>query len=119
MKCHRHWLRHAWRQADRRAVERHALPVAPERRQLAFEEGMEVGAAPAIPGEQRMRARQRGDAPLHAALERCWVVCRREMNDALDHRERVLGPVIHLPRQQGLPLLGDPPLRDVVVRPAR
>jgi hypothetical protein len=73
--------------------------------ELPLGDGAKIGAGPAALGEQRVRARERGDARLDGRREAPRVVRWREPQHRLHHRQRVLGPVVHLADEQRLPHL--------------
>ena len=76
------------------------------RRKLFLHQAREVGALPAALGEQRVRARERSDAPVHGGDIGLDGVRAGQPHDRLHQRQGVSRAVIDLARQQRLALLG-------------
>ena len=82
-------------------------------RQLPFGDGAQVGAGPAAFGEQRVHPPQRGHPRLDGGGEGPRLVARGQADHRLHHRQRVLGPVVDLAREQLPPRLVGLAGRDV------
>ena len=107
MKRKRQSLRRVRQQRDARAADLHLVGFAdPVRGQFLGHQRRQVGATPARIGKERVRTRQRLDAPFDRHDVAVYAVGTRQPDDRLDHRERVAGAVIDLSRKQILALFG-------------
>ncbi len=75
-------------------------------RQLLVDQFSYFGALPARQREHGVHPRQRVDPPFDRTDIGLHVLAARQPDDGLRQRQRVLGTVVDLPRQQVLPLLG-------------
>ena len=82
-------------------------------RQLLVDQFSDFGALPARQRKHGVHPRQRVDPPFDRTDIGLHVLAARQPDDGLRQRQRVLGAVIDLPRQQVLPLLGLLALGDI------